>query len=363
MQQLDDSTVADAYFASLLPWQHQAWQHVTLQHQQGSLPHAFMAAGMAGMGKRAFVWRLVAWLLCHQQGRYADTACGSCDSCQWLLAGTHPDLQVLPRDASPSFANDSDRDAVIDGVRHHIKIDDIRGIQDFVHHGSRSIRLCVFDHAETMTVAAANALLKTLEEPQHGVHLLLISDRPALLLPTIRSRVQQLPLQAVATNLAMEYMQSHLAAGIMPDSGQQTAPQSRVQQAQQLLTMASGAPLAAVQIANSPWYPLRQLWFNTWLHLRAGSRSALAASDYWQQQLCLSEFMTLSRLMLVDIERLQLGLPVQQQDVDFSAIADLPGSEALHRLLQYMDSITVSLQQNVQDKLAYDTLMQSLTQL
>lgn len=57
------------YFAALLPWQQNLWSQLTKRvlTSQQSLPHALLAAGMQGMGKRAFVWRLVAWLLCRER--------------------------------------------------------------------------------------------------------------------------------------------------------------------------------------------------------------------------------------------------------------------------------------------------------
>ena len=94
------------YFAPLLPWQNELWSQLTkrvLMPQQ-SLPHALLAAGMQGMGKRAFVWRLVAWLLCRERNSHPLGACGVCESCQWLRSETHPSLQVLPMISMPVSA-------------------------------------------------------------------------------------------------------------------------------------------------------------------------------------------------------------------------------------------------------------------
>lgn len=83
------------YFAPLLPWQRQAWQQLTGQFIEQRMPHGLLAAGQKGIGKREFVWRFVAYLLCLEKNQYG--ACGHCQSCQWLRAGTHPDLLVLPQ--------------------------------------------------------------------------------------------------------------------------------------------------------------------------------------------------------------------------------------------------------------------------
>ena len=96
---MDETNLADSsYFAPLLPWQQPLWTQLTerVLSPQPSLPHALLAAGMSGLGKREFVWRLVAWLLCRQRDSQPLGACGSCESCQWLKSGTHPSLQVLP---------------------------------------------------------------------------------------------------------------------------------------------------------------------------------------------------------------------------------------------------------------------------
>ncbi len=104
------------YFAPLLPWQQTLWTQITnrVSIPPHNLPHALLAAGMEGMGKRAFVWRLVAWLLCRQRAEHSLGACGSCESCQWLRSGTHPSLQVLPLSSMPisiESQNSSDKAA------------------------------------------------------------------------------------------------------------------------------------------------------------------------------------------------------------------------------------------------------------
>src|SRR5699024_6493309 len=143
---------------------------------------------------------------CHNRDQSPLGACGDCESCQWLKSGTHPSLQVLPTISMPMNAATHDSHAALKGSNKSktantltsnqatktavkglltIKIDDIRALQPFIYQGGQGMRICVLDHAEQMTVAAANALLKTLEEPQAQVHLFLISDSPAKLLPTI----------------------------------------------------------------------------------------------------------------------------------------------------------------------------------
>lgn len=369
------------YFASLLPWQQNLWSQLTARvlAPSQSLPHALLAAGMQGMAKRAFVWRLVAWLLCHNRDQSPLGACGDCESCQWLKSGTHPSLQVLPTISMPMNAATHDSHAALKSSNQNktantltsnqamktavkglltIKIDDIRALQPFIYQGGQGMRICVLDYAEQMTVAAANALLKTLEEPQAQVHLFLISDSPAKLLPTIKSRVQQLPLQSIKPKLAHDYVTDVLGSTIHREA---VSPS----QIEQLLQMANGAPLAAIDLAQADWYSKRALWLTTWQALKQGKRSSIAASDYWQSQLSIQDFIKLTETMLLDIQRLTVGFDSQQKDIELAATVatNQPDSHALDTLSEDLQQIKVALQQNVQEKYAYDKLMQQLAQL
>ena len=374
----DATSMTDSiYFAPLLPWQQHLWTQLTnrVLTPPQSLPHALLAAGMQGMGKRAFVWRLVAWLLCRERSSHPLGACGDCESCQWLRSGTHPSLQVLPiitmpisadhansREASSSTTKKSKSNKKsaksVSNAALTIKVDDIRALQPFIYQGGRGMRICVLDHAEQMTIAAANALLKTLEEPQAQVHLFLISDTPAQLLPTIKSRVQQLALQSIDAKVALEYVTQALGSTVNREAVGNEA-------IEQLLQLANGAPLAAIDLAQAPWYSKRALWLTTWQALRSGKRSSVAASDYWQNQLSIAEFIKLSELMLLDIRRVCLGLNAVQKDVNLlAALKDYqPSDSTLEALAISLQQTKMSLQQNVQEKFGYDKLMQDLTLL
>ena len=366
-------TSDNIYFAPLLPWQQHLWSQLTMRvsTSQQSLPHALLAAGMQGMGKRAFVWRLVAWLLCRTRDSHPAGACGACESCQWLRSGTHPSLQVLPlvsmpisaaptdsKEKASSTAKDKKSNKSASNSALKTKVDDIRALQPFIYQGGQGMRICVLDHAEKMTIAAANALLKTLEEPQSQVHLFLISDAPAQLLPTIKSRVQQLALQTIEPAIAADYVTQVLGHTVNREAVGTAA-------IEQLIQLANGAPLAAIALAQAPWYSKRMLWLTTWQALRSGKRSSVAASDYWQNQLSIAEFILLSELMLLDMRRVCLGLDELQKDVNLSAMLAIyqPMDSGFEAFSSSLQEIKIALQQNVQEKFAYDKLMQELAYL
>lgn len=331
------------YFSPLLPWQAKAWGQATHQFNEGRLPHGILVSGMAGIGKRAFVWRFVAWLLCVNKSE--QSACGVCQSCAWLRAGTHPDLMVLPSTHLPT-AEPTDKTSAPSSI----KIDEVRALQEYSHIKGQGVRLMVLDGADTLTVGASNALLKTLEEPRAGVHLILISDNPTRLLPTIKSRVQTLPLHHIGHEVALSFVADKLGDESL---------------AYLALDLADGAVLKAVDLPTSAWFDKRALWLKTWLALRTGQRLPMGASDYWQGVLDFHEFVILTRLMLVDVVRVGLGLPSRHTDMDVKNIIDNQelDLQSVERFLVHLDEVVLSVRQNVQEKLAYDGLFVALAKL
>lgn len=326
-----DVLPTDVYFAKLLPWQVQAWAQLTQQFAEHHLPHGLLAAGQKGIGKHSFVWRLVAYILC--QNLHEHGACGECESCHWLRSGTHPDLMVLPSGSQVGAEGGDDT----------IKIDDVRALQEYSHTKGSGAKVIILDHADTLTLGAANALLKTLEEPRDGVFLILITHHPSRLLPTIKSRVQRLPLTQIDYECAMQFLSDSMTE----------------QHAKMLLDICDGAPLQALELEQSTWFAERELWLKTMAALQSKARSPIAASDYWQAKLDLPAFIDLSRLMLTELWRVYLGLPRLHTDIDTSSIIAkmMLSQDYLERFLTVLDDIQAGLKQNIQEKIAYDRLM------
>lgn len=371
------------YFAPILPWQQPVWDNLISRYER--LPHGLLFAGMQGIGKRAFVWRFVAWLLCdnrlqtlgssNQQG-----ACGHCQSCQWLESGTHPDLQVLPLSSLPITQDSEPKEPVKKGkaaakssqkkknavasepAKTSIKVDDIRELQPFISQGSSGRRVCVIDNADMMTVAAANALLKTLEEPREGIHLLLITDWPTKLLPTIKSRVQQVAVDHIQLDRVKAYISDYIQSNKVVEYANGSQLSTQIEQA---LKLANGAPLAAIDMLGSDWYKFRDTWIKVWLALRVGKRSSTAASDYWQKNLSIEDFIKLSEFMLMDFSRQSLGLTPLQSDLELSGYVSINelSLDSIQQVMSLIEDIKLSSYQNVQDKMAYDRLLSGLAAL
>ncbi|MDL1888900.1 DNA polymerase III subunit delta' [Nitrospirales bacterium NOB] len=154
---------------------------------QNRLAHAYLFHGADRIGKRLLALRLTQALLCETVAGHGDLdACGTCRACRQVEARTHPDFLVIEPDREQANPQ--------------IKIELIRDIEHQMIYrpliGNRKI--CLIDDADRMTIGAANALLKTLEEPPDHSLFLLVSSRPYALPSTIRSRCQALRLASPA---------------------------------------------------------------------------------------------------------------------------------------------------------------------
>lgn len=163
-----------------LPWHAAAWRRIAAGAERGQIAHALLIHGEGGLHKLQLGRQIGQGLLC--ESPRAAMPCGQCRGCLLYLAGNHPDwVEVHPVDSAV------------------IKIDQIRELSSRLSMRPQIARrqVALVWPAEQMNLAAANALLKTLEEPSADTHLLLLADRIGRLPATIRSRCQRLPLFAV----------------------------------------------------------------------------------------------------------------------------------------------------------------------
>jgi len=165
---------------ALAPWVSAAWRTLAQRAESGSLPHALLLAGAQGLGKRIFAEAFVRARLC--QHPRSGFACGECRACAFLEAGTHPDRILI------SFELNSEGKP-----RRDIIVEQIRGLSARLAMASQlgGWQIAVIDPADAMNAAAANALLKTLEEPTAASMIVLIADQPWRLPATVRSRCQR----------------------------------------------------------------------------------------------------------------------------------------------------------------------------
>jgi len=144
--------------------------------ERRKIAHAYLFSGTEGVGKKLLAIAFAKALLCETKD-----SCGQCPACLKVDNNNHPDIHTL----------DNNGEA--------IKVEQIRALQKKLSlrplEGTRKVS--IIDDAEQLTTGAANALLKTLEEPQPGTLIILLSHQPEKLLTTIRSRCQHLPFSRI----------------------------------------------------------------------------------------------------------------------------------------------------------------------
>ena len=155
------------------PWHLQSYQQLTEAFLNGKGHHALLLKTDVGLGTESLIRHFAQWLLCIEPEQHQP--CGKCKSCLLWQSGNHPDFHLV---------------APIEGK--DIGIDQIRELtaklQQFSQQGGNSV--VYLAEAERMTEAAANALLKTLEEPNDNVYFLLEAPLQSAMLATIQSRCQ-----------------------------------------------------------------------------------------------------------------------------------------------------------------------------
>ncbi len=203
------------------------------------LPHAWLVCGPPGIGKATLGYRFARWLLGGGPDRSPGPAPLHLDPdhpvFRRVAAGSHADLRALRPEAEG-------------GVKRVIRVDDARAAIRFLAMtpAEGAWRFVLVDQAEAMRTEAANALLKTLEEPPPRAVLMLTTSAPARLLPTIRSRCRRLELEP----LGQAEMQS-LLRRLRPDLNQ--AERDR------LAIMAEGSPGRALELSEGDGLALQQL--------------------------------------------------------------------------------------------------------
>ncbi|QOJ23659.1 MAG: DNA polymerase III subunit delta' [Gammaproteobacteria bacterium] len=273
--------------SDIYPWQQAIWQK--LLHSRSLWGHALLLKGKKGTGKYDFARRLAKSLLCTAPAANRQ-ACGQCASCGWFEQNGHPNFyQIVPEafaavaseTAEKEESDDKSSASTKKSASQQIGIEQIRKLNDFVYlTGHQSgYKIILIYPAEAMNTAAANALLKKLEEPPENVLFISVTHQPQHLLPTIRSRCQQLamPLPDVATSLAWLRQQGVTdpeeclaAAGYSPLLALQLAQGDNAQSFEQFIRQVADPkrldPLLLAEALQQNSLPVVVNWLQKWCY-------------------------------------------------------------------------------------------------
>src|SRR6476619_3443055 len=157
----------------------------------GRLPGALLFVGAEGIGKKLFALEVARALNCRTP--IDNEGCGSCSACKRIIHLNYPNSSE-PKDWIPMIWTNHPDVAMVVAPLRQLRVEQMRQIETEANFRPMegNARVFIIDEAEKLNDASANALLKVLEEPPSTSHLILITSRPAMLLPTILSRCQMI---------------------------------------------------------------------------------------------------------------------------------------------------------------------------
>ena len=244
---------------SLAPWLAGSWPGLARALAQQRLHHALLLAAPAGFGKRGLAVALAGAALCTARAPEA-LACGSCRACVLLAAGSHPDLVrvglELRDDGKP---------------RTEVTVDQLRALTQRLALSSQfgGLQVAIIDPADRMNASAANALLKTLEEPSRGTVIILVADDASRLPATVRSRCRRVEIAAPGPGEALRWLVGQGVAEPVADEA---------------LAASLGNPGVALEWAREGALDVRAACAAELAALGAGTRTAAEVAERWADE-------------------------------------------------------------------------------
>ena len=326
-----------------------AWAVDYLQRSvaRGHIAHAYLFSGPAGIGKATLALRLAQALICE---RGNGEPCLVCRSCKRVASGNHPDVRAISLEAQAARQKPDEaksRELRIDTVREWQRDIDLRPFE-------ASRRVFILDDADKLNDQAANAMLKTLEEPPPYAVLILIAQGAGDLLPTIVSRCRVLRLRPVARHeitvaLAARYQLAAPEAGLIAAwSGGRTGwafraaedPGMLAEQRAELDTLVDLR--GASRVARLKWAEERAKEY------RGDQFVVLAVLHLWQSWW---------RDVLLSGNGCANAMTYQDRADELRAVAAAVPLANVHAFLRHLDHVREQLADNVNPQLALENLV------
>lgn len=285
------------------PWLRPAFEQLVASYQSGRGHHALLVQALPGMGADALIYALTRFQMCHTPE--GQKSCGKCHSCQLMQAGTHPDYYQMQPEKGKST----------------LGIDAVRDITEKLYERARlgGAKVVWVSDAALLTEAAANALLKTLEEPPANTWFFLQCEEPARLLATLRSRCRHFHLAPPAENYGLAWLSREVTmsqdslltalrlTGGAPAAAMTLLDESNLASRQQLctaldVTLQSGDWLSLLPVLNNDQVTDRLYWLAALLldamKMQQGI-SQLTNADSWELVRRIANALSASRLQAI----------------------------------------------------------------
>ncbi|MCK5647245.1 MAG: DNA polymerase III subunit delta' [Gammaproteobacteria bacterium] len=316
----DNQTMPNYAQMAYFPWQSSVWQKLysnkfSNKMEINHFPHALLLAGVAGIGKKELAFYLAKGLLCQSPQENPKTGqiepCQSCRACQLFNSATHPDFNHITTPEDKKV----------------IPVDTIRELIQWSVLSSQlgGKKIILIEPAEAMNPNASNSLLKTLEEPVANTIIILLTNKKQALLPTIRSRCQSIDLALPDKQIALQWLEDSLLQTSLFNSEEGTS-----ENAQLLLSLASGTPLLALELSHGKQLEVRNTVIKKLLSIMNDSVDPVRiAEDFFKQ----------TKIKLTKSKSKNQQLPISAYDVIYwtdSIVSDLA------RLAQNCERDTIS---------------------
>jgi len=301
----------------------------------GRLAHAYLFLGPEGVGKRLTALTLAKAMNCKNPPRAADS-CERCPSCMKINSFNHADVILL------------------EPAGEVIKIDQIRDMQRRFRYkpleGGR--RACIIDSADGLNDAAANALLKTLEEPPDETHLFLITSRPHQLLPTILSRCQWVKFKPLS--------RAHIVQILRTVHSLEEEPASFY------ASLAGGSVGQALILSNRVDFQKRTAWLRVFSGIPEKTAEEIfeTCERISKEEEGINDLLDLWKLWIRDLMVSKIhgngaGEKLINHDLgaEVAAVAEKYSFDRLDRLFGLISSVQKSIALNANRQLALETLM------
>jgi DNA polymerase-3 subunit delta' len=300
----------------------------------GRLPHALLLAGLPGLGKLAFAKSFVQRLHC-RTGQPA--ACGRCEGCQQFEAGTHSDHRHVTLELNP----DTEK------LRQAIVVGQVRACTEALWLTARygGWKTAIIEPADLLNAEAANALLKTLEEPPANTLIVLVSARPSRLAATLRSRCQRLDFAVPPRSQALAWLGGQGARADWDT----------------WLDLAGGAPLAAQALVQDGFAARRADCARALQAVVEGRADPLQVAAVWAAEDPRAVLRWWSSVVMDLIQLAQAGPAARLRNADLRSGLQSMGQRLhlrpLHRFLDALSRSQALLDSPVLPQLLLDALL------